>query len=288
MFGLDRLSCILRTINFDWEITMIRVAIAGVAGRMGRTLIEAINGSDQDICVAVGTVLADDPALGVDVGVLAGAPAQGVITSVNLSESLDSFDVLIDFTSPEAVLQHALICQKNGKAMVIGTTGLSEQDKAQVALAAKDIAIVMAPNMSVGVNLALKLIEAAAQTLGDDVDVEIVEAHHRFKKDAPSGTALRMGEVVAKVLDRDLEKVAVYGREGMGEERDRKTIGFATIRAGDIVGEHTVIFAGMGERLEITHKASSRMTFASGAVRAAGWVNSKSAGLYSMNDVLSL
>lgn len=268
------------------SVLMSRVAIAGAAGRMGKTLIEAIVTSDNSLEVAVGTVLADDPALGVDLGLLAGVSALGVSATSDLTAQLEDFDVLIDFTSCAATLVNLQICQRNNKAIVIGTTGFSDEEKAQIEAAAQHIPVVFAPNMSIGVNLCLKLLDMAARVLGDEVDIEIVEAHHRFKKDAPSGTALRMGEVVANALGRDLSKVAVYGREGMSEERDTKTIGFATVRAGDIVGEHTVMFASMGERIEITHKASSRMTFAKGAVRAADWLSDRGPGLYSIDDVL--
>lgn len=199
-----------------------------------------------------------------------------------------AFDVLIDFTRPEGTLAHLEICRKAGRAMVIGTTGFTEAQKQTIREAAKEIPVVFAPNMSVGVNLCLKLLDLAARVLGDEVDIEVIEAHHRHKVDAPSGTALRMGEVVAEALGRDLAQCAVYGREGHTGERERKTIGFETIRAGDIVGEHTVMFAGIGERVEITHKASSRMTFAKGAVRAAAWLKGRSAGLYDMQDVLDL
>ena len=267
---------------------MIKVAIAGAAGRMGRELVEAITHSESDIAVSVATVRADDPALGVDVGLLAVGSALGVETVAELDSVLDDFDVLIDFTTPEATLQHLALCQQNRKAMVIGTTGFSESQHQRIANSGETIPIVFAPNMSIGVNLCFNLLEQAARVLGDDVDIEIIEAHHRHKKDAPSGTALKMGEIVAQTLDRNLQQVALYGREGMGEERDRKTIGFSTVRAGDIVGDHTVIFAGLGERVEITHKASSRMTFAIGAVRAANWIADKDPGLYSMRDVLNL
>lgn len=267
---------------------MIKVAIAGAAGRMGRELVEAITHSESDIAVSVATVRADDPALGVDVGLLAMGSALGVETVAELDSVLDDFDVLIDFTTPEATLQHLALCQQNRKAMVIGTTGFSELQHQRIANSGETIPIVFAPNMSIGVNLCFNLLEQAARVLGDDVDIEIIEAHHRHKKDAPSGTALKMGEIVAQALDRNLQQVALYGREGMGEERDRKTIGFSTVRAGDIVGDHTVIFAGLGERVEITHKASSRMTFAIGAVRAANWIADKDPGLYSMRDVLNL
>lgn len=267
---------------------MVRVAVVGAAGRMGRTLVEAIESSDADLRVSVATVLADDPTLGIDAGLLAIGSTLGVPTIADLTSAMDDFDVLIDFTTPSATLEHLRLCQNSSKAIVIGTTGFSESQKSLIAKAATDIPVVFAPNMSIGVNLCFKLLEQAARVLGNDVDIEISEAHHRYKKDAPSGTALAMGEVVANALDRDLEKVAVYGREGLSGERERETIGFSTVRAGDIVGDHTVTFAALGERVEITHKASSRMTFAGGAVRAASWIEGKKAGLYSMQDVLGL
>ena len=266
---------------------MTRIAIAGAAGRMGRTLVNAVLESKEEIAVSVATVLSDDPFLGTDIGLLAAGKNIGVQTCSDLQTAIDEFDVLIDFTSPEATMAHLEICRQAGKAIVIGTTGLS-QEQQEVIRQASGIPVVYAPNYSVGVNLSLNLLRQAARVLGDDFDVEIVEAHHRMKKDAPSGTALKMGEVIAEELGRDLQEVAVYGREGMGEERDSKTIGFATVRGGDIVGDHTVVFAGMGERVEITHRASSRMTFATGAVRAAGWLGAQQPGVYSMLDVLDL
>ena len=266
---------------------MVRIAITGAAGRMGRTLVEAISRSEGDLVLVAATVLPDDPALGMDAGLLAIGAELGVPTSADLASSPE-FDVLIDFTAPTASLQHLAYCQTAGKAIVIGTTGFSDAQKQTIAAAAVSIPVVFAPNMSIGVNLCFKLLEQAAQILGADVDIEISEAHHRFKKDAPSGTALAMGEIIANTLGRNLEDCAVYGREGITGERVRETIGFATVRAGDIVGDHTVTFAGLGERVEITHKASSRMTFANGAVRAAGWVAQKPAGLYSMKDVLGI
>ena len=267
---------------------MIRVAIAGVAGRMGKTLVQAIADKSTEACVTAGTTLADDPQAGQDIGLIAGTGALQVKASTSLDSCAEAFDVLIDFTSPAVTLAHLEWCRIHRKAMVIGTTGFTAEQKQQISDAAADIPMVFAPNMSAGVNISLRLLALAARALGDDVDIEIVETHHRHKKDAPSGTALRMGEVIAEALGRNLDEVAVYGREGITEERDRKTIGFATIRAGDVVGDHTVIFAGNGERLEITHKASSRMTFASGAVRAAIWLEGRPAGLYSIDDVLGL
>jgi len=212
----------------------------------------------------------------------------GVKVVDDLASVVDQFDVLIDFTRPDASMAFIETCRQAGKKLVIGTTGYSEAQKAQISDAAKDVAIVMAPNMSVGVNLSLKLLEMTAKVMGDYTDIEVIEAHHRHKVDAPSGTALRMGEVIADALGRDLKDCAIYGREGNTGERDRKTIGFSTIRAGDIVGEHTVMFADDGERVEITHKATSRMTFANGAVRAAVWLADKDSGLYDMQDVLGL
>jgi 4-hydroxy-tetrahydrodipicolinate reductase len=243
---------------------MTRVAVVGASGRMGQTIIEAINQNDR---VNLGAALdkGDD-----------------------LNAALDQFDVLIDFTRPEATLEYLNTCVTAGKSMVIGTTGFDNKGLEVINNAAQQIPVVFAPNMSVGVNLSLKLLDMAARVIGEDADIEIVEVHHRHKVDAPSGTALKMGEVVANALGRDLSTCAVYGREGIEEPRDRNTIGFSTIRGGDVVGEHTVSFFMEGERVEVTHKASSRMTFANGAVRAASWLEGQSAGLYSMQDVLDL
>ena len=243
---------------------MTRIAVVGASGRMGQTIIEVINQNDK---VSLGAALdkGDD-----------------------LNAILDQFDVLIDFTRPEATLEYLNTCVTAGKSMVIGTTGFDNKGLEVINNAAQQIPVVFAPNMSVGVNLSLKLLDMAARVIGEDADIEIVETHHRHKVDAPSGTALKMGEVVANALGRDLSTCAVYGREGIEEPRDRQTIGFSTIRGGDVVGEHTVSFFMEGERVEITHKASSRLTFANGAVRAAGWLEGQSAGLYSMQDVLDL
>ncbi len=255
---------------------------------MGRTLVEAVVTGAGDLTVGAATVQPGQAAADSDVGLLAGIGAIGVHPSTSLASVMDNFDVLIDFTTPEASLEHLALCAEAGKAVVLGTTGFTAGQKATIAEQARLVPVVFAPNMSVGVNLVCKLLAQAASVLGDDVDIEIIEAHHRHKRDAPSGTALRMGEVVADALGRNLDEVAVYGREGIEDERDRRTIGFATVRAGDIVGEHTVMFAAPGERVEITHKASSRMTFARGAVRAARWLAGRPAGLYGMDDVLSL
>ncbi len=266
---------------------MTRVAIVGAGGRMGRNLVVACH-EHPDLSVAAATERSGSSLLGADVGELAGVGALGVALVEDLAAVVDQFDVLIDFTSIEATLAHLDICRTSGKAIVIGTTGFSDEQKQQITAAGEQIPVVFAPNMSVGVNLTLKLLDMAARVLGDSVDIEVIEAHHRHKVDAPSGTALRMGEVVADALGRDLKECAVYGREGQTGERDRKTIGFETIRAGDIVGEHTVMFADIGERVEITHKASSRMTFANGAARAAAWLTAHKTGLYDMQDVLGL
>lgn len=264
---------------------MVKIAIPGAAGRMGKELIKAC---EQAADVALGAASEHDtsPAIGSDSGVVAGLDSNGVIIMSALD--VNDYDVLIDFTRPEPALQHLQLCVDNNKAMVIGTTGFSEQEKSAIAAAARQIPIVFAPNMSVGVNLCFKLLSVAAEVLGDTVDIEIIEAHHRHKVDAPSGTALGMGEVIAAKLGRSLDECAIYGREGHTGERDRATIGFSTIRAGDIVGEHTAMFAAEGERIEITHKASSRATFANGAIRASAWLSEQQPGLYTMQDVLAL
>ncbi len=266
---------------------MTRVAIAGAAGRMGLNLIQACQ-LNASVELAVATERPGGAAVGRDAGELAGVGSLGVPLVEDLAAVTDRFDVLVDFTAPAATAAHLAVCRAAGKRMVIGTTGLDAAQKAELQAAAAEIAIVFAPNMSVGVNLCFKLAEIAARVLGDSTDIEIIEAHHRHKVDAPSGTAVRLGEIVAAALGRDLAECAVYGRQGHTGPRERKTIGFETIRAGDIVGDHTLMFAGDGERVEITHKASSRMTFASGAMRAAAWVTGKGPGLYDMQDVLGL
>ncbi|SIT66269.1 dihydrodipicolinate reductase [Ectothiorhodosinus mongolicus] len=264
-----------------------RVAVAGAGGRMGRTLIEAIT-AHPNLQLSAATEVSGSSLLGADAGEIAGVGRLDVVIQESLIPQIEAFDVLIDFTRPESSLQHLEICRAAGKAVVIGTTGFDTLQKQQIAQAGESIALVFAPNMSVGVNLCLQLLATAAEVLGDEVDIEVIEAHHRHKVDAPSGTALAMGEVIAKALGRDLQECAVYGRQGITGERSRQTIGFETIRAGDIVGDHTVLFAADGERVEITHKASSRMTFARGAVRAAAWLESQPAGVYDMQDVLGL
>jgi 4-hydroxy-tetrahydrodipicolinate reductase len=266
---------------------MQRIAVMGAAGRMGKTLIEAVQQA-EGASLSAAVDRPDSSLVGADAGELTGLGKLGVPLSGDLAVVLDQFDVLIDFTHPSVTLKNLEVCRQAGKAMVIGTTGFSAAEKQLLAEAGKQIPIVFAANFSVGVNLCLKLLDTAARVLGDEVDIEIIEAHHRHKVDAPSGTALRMGEVVASALGRDLEKVAVYGREGQTGARARDTIGFATVRAGDVVGDHTVLFAADGERVEITHKASSRMTFARGAVRSALWLQGRDAGLYDMQDVLGL
>ncbi len=264
---------------------MVKIAIPGAAGRMGQELIKTCQVS-AGVEIGAATEHPDSKAMGRDSGEIAGIDPNGVLIRENSDPQC--FDVLIDFTRPQPAMNHLDYCVLHNKAMVIGTTGFSAEEKQRITDAAKSIPVVFAPNMSVGVNLCFKLLATAARVLGDSVDIEIIEAHHRHKVDAPSGTALAMGEVIAEALDRDLDKCAVYGREGNCGERDHTTIGFSTIRAGDIVGEHTVMFASEGERIEITHKASSRATFANGAVRAAKWLAKQPAGLYSMQDVLGL
>lgn len=266
---------------------MLNIAIVGASGRMGRTLIEACHQTD-DVQVTVATEHAASSLLGTDAGELAGVGKLDVAIVDTLDKADKDFDILIDFTRPEPTLQHIEWCKAHNKKIVIGTTGFTDEEKNTITQASESMAIILAANMSVGVTLNLKLLEIAAKVLGDDVDIEVIEAHHRHKVDAPSGTALAMGEVVADALGRDLKECAVYGREGHTGERDSKAIGFETIRAGDIVGEHTVMFAGIGERVEITHKASSRMTFAKGAIRASSWLAEKDKGLYDMRDVLEL
>jgi 4-hydroxy-tetrahydrodipicolinate reductase len=267
-------------------MTVQQIAVAGSSGRMGRALIEAI-GQSADMRLRAALEISGNPFLGRDAGELVGAPC-GVRISADLQGSLLGCDVLVDFTRPDGTLAHLELCLAHGVHMVIGTTGFLPAQKALIGEAAKKIPIVMAPNMSVGVNLTFKLAELAARVLNEGYDVEIIEAHHRHKVDAPSGTALRMGEVIADALGRDLAKVAVYGREGVTGERKPSTIGFATVRGGDIVGDHTALFAGTGERVEITHRAASRATFALGALRAARYLAGKKSGLYDMQDVLGL
>jgi 4-hydroxy-tetrahydrodipicolinate reductase len=265
---------------------MTRIAIMGAAGRMGRILIEATNIADG-AQLGAALVLPNDSLLGSDAGEMAGLGKKlNVALISDLSASLNDFDVLIDFTSPAATMQNVQACKAAGKGIVIGTTGLSDEQKAELSAASKDMKIVFAPNYSVGVNLVLNLLRMAASVMGEDSDIEVIEMHHKHKVDSPSGTALRLGEVVAETMGWDLNEVANYGREGQTGARPHKEIGFQTIRGGDVVGDHTVMFATEGERVEITHKAQSRMTFAKGAVRASLWLKDQPNGLYDMQDVL--
>lgn len=266
--------------------SILKIAVAGSAGRMGRALLEAVAES-TDFQLKSALEHSESPFVGKDAGEIMGAP-NGVVISHDFASALANCDVLVDFTRPEGTMQHLEACLRHGVKMVIGTTGLSPEQRTHLELASKKIAIVQAPNMSVGVNLVFRLLDLAARVLADGYDIEIVEAHHRHKVDAPSGTALRMGEVIADALDRDLKSCAVYGREGVTGERNPSTIGFATMRGGDIVGDHTAMFAGTGERVEISHKASSRATFAVGALRAARFLKDKQNGLFDMQDVLGL
>ncbi|MCP1660334.1 4-hydroxy-tetrahydrodipicolinate reductase [Neisseria perflava] len=266
-------------------MSALRIAIAGANGRMGRVLIQAVEQHPDTVLSGALEHSASD-ALGLDAGF-----SLGIKTGIAISDDVDAIlaqsDVLIDFTRPEPTLNHLQKCVDNKVAMIIGTTGFDDAGKAAIAAAAEKTGIVFAANFSVGVNLTFHILDTVARVLNEGYDIEIIEAHHRHKVDAPSGTALRMGEVIADALGRDLKQCAVYGRGGHTGVRNPSTIGFATVRAGDIVGDHTALFATDGERVEITHKASSRMTFASGAVRAAVWVNGKQ-GLFDMQDVLGL
>lgn len=263
-----------------------RVAVAGASGRMGRMLIEALAASDD--LVLVGALdLPGSSTVGSDASAFLGHDS-GVLITSDIAAGLAHADVLIDFTRPEGTMAHLAVCRQLGVKAVIGTTGFSEAQKAELAEHAGHTAMVMAPNMSVGVNVTLKLLQMAAKAMATGYDIEIVEAHHRHKVDAPSGTALKMGEVIADALGRDLKDCAVYAREGVTGERDPSSIGFATIRGGDIVGDHTVLFAGIGERIEITHKSSNRSTYAQGSLRAVRFLQSHKTGLFDMFDVLGL
>ena len=264
----------------------LRIAIAGASGRMGRMLIEAVlNAPDCQLAGALD--IAGNPALGLDAGAFLGRTTGVVITS-ELASGLANAQVLIDFTRPQGTMAHLKVCRELGVKMVIGTTGFSDADKAELKQAAASLAIVLAPNMSVGVNVTLKLLDMAAKALSTGYDIEVIEAHHRHKVDAPSGTALKMGEVIAEALGRDLKDCAVYAREGHTGERDPSSIGFATIRGGDIVGDHTVMFAGTGERVEITHRSGSRSNYAQGSLRAARYLSQHPSGMFDMFDVLGL
>ena len=264
----------------------LRIAVAGASGRMGQMLIEAVLGS-SDCTLGAALDVATSPAIGKDAGDFIGRNT-GVIISADVEAALKSADVLIDFTRPEGTLHHLAVCTKLGVKMVIGTTGFDAAGKQAIAGAAQKSAIMFAPNMSIGVNLTLKLLELAAKTLPHGYDVEIIEAHHRMKVDAPSGTALRMGEVVAQAMGRDHDQVAVYDRQGETGVRKNESIGYAVVRGGDLVGDHTVMFIGQGERIEVSHRASSRMTYAQGALRACRFLRDKPHGLFDMQDVLGL
>ena len=267
-------------------MSALRIAVAGASGRMGRMLIEAVRGAD-DMVLAGALDIAASPAIGQDAMAFLGA-GSGVKITADLRDGLASAQVLIDFTRPEGTMAHLAACRELGVKAVIGTTGFSDEQKGQIAGFAASNAIVLAPNMSVGVNVVLKVLEVAAKALKEGYDIEIVEAHHRHKVDAPSGTALKMGEVVAAAVGRDLKDCAVYAREGITGERDPSSIGFATVRGGDIVGDHTVLFAGTGERVEIRHQATSRANFAQGSLRAARFLAGRATGLYGMDAVLGL
>ena len=266
--------------------TPCRVAVAGASGRMGRMLIEAIRASDD--CALSGALdVAASPGVGSDATAFFGH-ASGVAITADIATGLQNADVLIDFTRPEGTLAHLAVCAEHGVKAVIGTTGFTDEQKAEIAAFAKRTAIVMAPNMSVGVNVTLKLLQMAAKAMSEGYDIEIIEAHHRHKVDAPSGTALKMGEVIAEAMGRDLKECAVYARHGVTGERDPSSIGFSAIRGGDIVGDHTVLFAGVGERIEISHKSSNRSGYAQGSLRAVQFLTQHPTGMFDMFDVLGL
>ena len=266
---------------------MVRIAVTGAAGRMGKTLIEAVANA-EGVELAAALERPESSLIGADSGELAGLGKNGVAIAANIADVIDQFDVLIDFTAPVATLANAKACAEAGKNIVIGTTGFTLEQEQELLANQSASALCKAANFSTGVNVTLKLLKQAAEILGDDYDIEIYEAHHRHKVDAPSGTALAMGEAVAEGVNRNLREVAIYGREGQTGARERETIGFATVRGGDVVGDHTVMFMADGERVEISHKASSRMSFARGAVRAAAWLAAKDNGLFDMQDVLGL
>jgi len=266
---------------------MVRIAIAGASGRMGRELITALQ-NETRATLTVATVRATSELVDMDAGLVAGVGVVGVTLVTSLADNIDEFDLLIDYTATESTLEHARICRSAGKAMLIGTTGFNTEELAELCNTASDIPLLLAPNTSLGVNLVFKLLETASEALGDSADIEIFEAHHRNKVDAPSGTAVKMGEVIADTLERDLNSVSVYGREGKTGIRERKEIGFVTMRAGDIIGDHKVTFAIDGERIEIGHKATSRQAFAGGGIKAAIWLSQQPKGFYSMQDMLGL
>jgi 4-hydroxy-tetrahydrodipicolinate reductase len=266
--------------------SLTHVAVAGASGRMGRMLVEAVLADET--CRLTGALdRPDSPLLGSDPAAFLGRSTGVAITS-DLAQGLADADVLIDFTRPEGTLAHVAACQAQGVAMVIGTTGLSPADKAVIAGAASTLPIVLAPNMSMGVNVMMHLLDVAARLLSQGYDIEVIEAHHRHKVDAPSGTALAMGETLARALGRELDACGVFARHGVTGERDPSSIGFATVRGGDIIGDHTVLFAGTGERIEITHRSNSRANYAAGSLRAAHFLRGKPPGLYGMDDVLGM
>lgn len=266
---------------------MIRLTVCGAAGRMGSRIV-ALSKDYSEIKLVGAVEAKTNPKIGLDAGVVAGIGELGVKILDDLEKVIDNTDIVVEFTAPEPTLQHLEVVRKHKKSMVIGTTGFTNEQLEKIKEASKDIALVLSPNMSVGVNLLFKILKDIALVLGDDYDIEIVEAHHRMKKDAPSGTAVKMAKVIAEALGRNFDEVAVYARKGIIGERTKKEIGIQTVRAGDIVGEHTVIFGGLGERIEVVHKASSRDTFARGALRAVTWLYGKAAGFYDMGDVLGI
>lgn len=266
---------------------MVRIIVAGAAGRMG-SRITTLSREYPELKLTGAFEKKGHEAVGKDIGLVMGIGETGIKLSDSLGDIIDNTDVIIDFTTPSATKENVKLASQKGKAMVIGTTGFSKDDMKEIEPYVKSIPCVMASNMSMGVNLLLKVLQDIAKVLGNEYDVEIVEAHHRLKKDAPSGTALKMAQVIADALGRNLDSAAVYARKGLIGERTKKEIGIQTIRAGDIVGEHTVLFGGLGERIEITHKVSSRDTFARGALKATLWISGKPAGLYDMQDVLGL
>lgn len=266
---------------------MVKIAVAGAAGRMG-SRITALSQEYQGIQLVGAFERKGHKDIGKDVGSIVGVGNTGILLSDSLESVIDAVNLIISFTTVEATLEHLRLASSRGKAVVIGTTGFSKDNMNEVFELTKTIPCVMASNMSMGVNLLLKVLQDIARVLGEGYDIEIIEAHHRMKKDAPSGTALKIAHVIADALNRNLDEVAVYARKGIIGERAPKEIGIQTIRAGDIVGEHTVIFGGLGERIEVTHKVSNRDTFARGALRAALWLSGKPAGLYDMQDVLGL
>jgi 4-hydroxy-tetrahydrodipicolinate reductase len=268
---------------------MIKAVVTGAAGRMGSRIINVLSTS-EGICLSAAVERKGHQLVGQDARTMAGLPAGRVLTLVadDIVAALKANDVLIDFTMPEASLEHIRTCAELGKAAVIGSTGFSPEQLKEISIYIQKIPCVLSPNMSIGVNLCFKILEEVAKAIGQDYDMEIIEAHHRMKKDAPSGTAMKMAQIIAQAVNRNLDEVGVYARKGIIGERSKKEIGIQTLRAGDIVGDHTVMFAGKGERIEITHRAHSRDTFAAGAVRAAKWVVGKKPGLYDMQDVLGL